>query len=176
MKIVSLLAASVLALLAPRGLLAAVYDVTIENFAYTPEVLSIQVGDTVRWTNRDFIIHTATSQTGNGTLVPSGVFDSGDLDFDGVYQFTFTQAGTFYYYCLPHGSSMQATVTVTAPPPVCSADLNNDGLVNTQDLTAFLGAFGQSGPNLAADYNDDGAVNTADLVVLLAQFGCPSTP
>jgi hypothetical protein len=50
-------------------------------------------------------------------------------------------------------------------------DLNNDGAVNTADLTRFLGQFGSTGAFLSADLNCDGAVNTADLTRFLGQFG-----
>ncbi len=60
-------------------------------------------------------------------------------------------------------------------PPPCIADLNLDGSRNTADLTAFLGAFGRSGPPgfIAADLNGDGTINTADLVTFLGRFGVP---
>lgn len=68
-----------------------------------------------------------------------------------------------------------ATVDVGAfefPGTSCLGDLNFDGLVNTSDLTVFLGAFGTSGVlPVTGDFNSDGAVNTADLVVLLGVFG-----
>lgn len=63
------------------------------------------------------------------------------------------------------------------PPPACPGDLNLDGAVNTLDLTAFLGAFGQpitpGSPSERADLNGDGMVNTADLVLFLGRFGLP---
>lgn len=154
--------------------LTAVHNVTIENFAFTPENLTIRVGDTVRWTNLDFIGHDVTAQTGQGTLVPSGAFGSPLLDYENVFEFTFTAAASHFYYCQPHGSSMQGSVTIVPPP--CPGDLTGDDRVNTLDLTAFLGSFGQSGPNIPADYNRDNAVNTADLVLLLGQFGCNGNP
>ncbi len=56
-----------------------------------------------------------------------------------------------------------------------TADLNNDGIVNTADLVNFLARFGQSNspgaPILLADCNGDGAVNTPDLVFFLGRFG-----
>ncbi len=154
--------------------LTAVHEVTIENFAFTPDALTIRVGDTVRWTNLDFIGHDVTSQTGPGTLVPSGVFTSPLLDYGQVFEFTFTSPAQYAYYCRPHGSSMQASVTIVPPP--CPADLNGDDRVNTLDLTTFLGAFGRTGPNLPGDYDRNNAVDTADLVVLLGQFGCNGNP
>lgn len=35
----------------------------------------------------------------------------------GLYKFTFTEPGTYYYYCTPHGSSMEGVVTVLMPIP-----------------------------------------------------------
>lgn len=63
-----------------------------------------------------------------------------------------------------------------APPsPACVADINDDGVVNTSDLTLFLVRFGQSAapgsPAAAADLNGDGTVNTTDLTLLLVRFG-----
>lgn len=54
----------------------------------------------------------------------------------------------------------------------CTGDLNADGVVNTADLTTFLGLFGQFVPvNSAGDANGDGVVNTADLTAFLGRFG-----
>jgi plastocyanin len=72
------------------------------------EDLSVTVGQTVRWTNQDAAPHTATSGTGS----PSGVFDSGTLSQGGSYEYTFSQAGSFPYYCKIH-PDMTGTVTVT---------------------------------------------------------------
>lgn len=53
-------------------------------------------------------------------------------------------------------------------------DLNADGLINTADLTTFLGRFGTTvSPLNPADINSDGVVNTADLVGFLGAFGRP---
>lgn len=151
--------------------ISAVIEIDINGFAFEPFTVTVNAGDTVRWTNSDFIIHSVVSQTGPGTLVPSGVFDSGELDYDQHYEFTFQTAGTFDYYCGPHGSSMQGVIVVV-PPSQCSADITGDSRVDTADLVSLLGQFGQSGPALAADLNDDATVNTLDLTILLGTFGC----
>lgn len=53
----------------------------------------------------------------------------------------------------------------------CAGDMDGNGVVNTSDLTRFLGAFGNSGEALIpGDFNGDGVVNTADLILLLARF------
>lgn len=61
-------------------------------------------------------------------------------------------------------------------PPLCPSDFDGNTVVNTGDLTALLGHFGQVvTPFQHGDTNGDGDVNTGDLVVLLGTFGqhCP---
>lgn len=45
----------------------------------------------------------------------------------------------------------------------CAADFNEDGLVNTLDLIAFLNAWNAGEP--AGDFNRDGVVNTLDVIL-----------
>ncbi len=61
-------------------------------------------------------------------------------------------------------------------PPDCPGDMDGDRLVNTTDLTAFLGAFGTTvTPGAPGDFDGNGSVNTADLTFFLGNFGasCP---
>ncbi len=57
-------------------------------------------------------------------------------------------------------------------PGDCSADFNNDGLVNTQDVLAFLNAWNANDPS--ADFNNDGLINTQDVLAFLNAWtaGC----
>lgn len=68
------------------------------------------------------------------------------------------------------GSDAATTnITLNAPLP---GDVNGDKAVNTGDLTALLGSFGQAvPPNTAGDLNGDGVVNTIDLTAMLQVFG-----
>lgn len=77
--------------------------VAISNFAFQPAQLTVPIGTTVTFTNNDSVAHTATSDT--------GVFDSGMLPKGQSYEFTFTKAGSFPYYCIPH-PAMKATIIV----------------------------------------------------------------
>ena len=58
--------AIVLALLAVSGCRpeSGVHEVTIRNFRFDPETVSVAAGDTVRWRNADLAPHTATSAAG----------------------------------------------------------------------------------------------------------------
>ena len=82
------------------------YDVSItDDMKFNPDDLTINIGDTVTWTNNDGMGHTATSTDGPAS------FDSGNIAAGATWSFTFTEAGTYDYKCNYH-SSMTATVTV----------------------------------------------------------------
>ena len=69
--------------------------------------LTVTVGATVTWVQKDATTHTSTSGTPGST---TGVWDSGFLSQDQTFSFTFTEAGTFPYFCQVHPFM---TVTVT---------------------------------------------------------------
>ena len=69
-------------------------EVKIDNFSFGPAELTVRVGTTVKWTNRDDIPHTVVST--------DKVFKSKVLDTDETFSFTFEQAGTFPYFCSIH--------------------------------------------------------------------------
>ena len=83
-------------------------EVFIQGMAFSPVSKTISVGTTIKWTNKDGVTHTVTSGVPGS---PSGVFDSGNFGSNGVFSFTFTQAGTFKYYCKIH-TTMTGTITV----------------------------------------------------------------
>jgi len=83
-------------------------EIFVQGMAFSPATKTIAVGTTLKWTNKDGVEHTVTSGV-PGT--PSGVFDSGNLASNGSFSFTFSQTGTFKYYCKIH-SSMTGTITV----------------------------------------------------------------
>jgi len=69
---------------------------------FTLPSLTVAVGATVVWSNADGVPHTATAR--------DGTFDSGILN-DNRYEFTFTEAGTFAYFCEVH-PTMEAEIIV----------------------------------------------------------------
>lgn len=77
--------------------------------AFTPQSITIQVGETVTWDNHDGVVHTTTS-----TATPP-VWNSGDVPGQGTFMFTFDQPGTYGYNCLYHaGFGMTGTIVVEA--------------------------------------------------------------
>jgi len=68
--------------------------VNIDNFVFGPQTLTVPVGTTVTWTNKDDIPHTAVST--------DGVFKSKVMDTDEKFSYTFAKPGTYSYYCSIH--------------------------------------------------------------------------
>jgi plastocyanin len=69
-------------------------EVKVDNFSFGPATLTVAVGTTVTWTNRDDIPHTVVST--------DKVFKSKVLDTDEKFSFTFSKAGTYPYFCSIH--------------------------------------------------------------------------
>ena len=69
-------------------------EVKIDNFSFGPAELTVPVGTTVAWTNRDDIPHTVVSI--------DKLFKSKVLDTDEKFSFTFSKAGTYPYFCSIH--------------------------------------------------------------------------
>lgn len=69
-------------------------EVKIDNFSFAPGTLTVPVGATVTWTNRDDIPHTAVST--------EGAFKSKVMDTDEKFSYTFTKPGNYPYFCSIH--------------------------------------------------------------------------
>jgi plastocyanin len=69
-------------------------EVKIDNFSFGPVAITVSVGTTVTWINRDDIPHTVVST--------DKVFKSKVLDTDEKFSYTFTKAGEYPYFCSIH--------------------------------------------------------------------------
>ena len=145
LRTAALLVGVLLALGATPAMLAAGASrtVTIQSFAFTP--LTITVGDTVTWQNRDDTTHTATSDT--------NAFDTGQLA-PGASSRTipFGVAGTFAYHCsihpTMHGSIVvqAATAAPTPTPPPTSPPTAAPTVLPTAPPTPSLVVASASAP------------------------------
>lgn len=77
--------------------------IEINDFAFTPQTLTIPAGTTVTWVNNDEAPHTVR-ETGRG-------FKSGALETGGRFSYVFSTPGSFQYFCSLH-PHMTATVVV----------------------------------------------------------------
>ena len=72
----------------------------ITNGCYSPDVLAINVGETVTWNNIDSAAHTVTSGTQSDG--PSGEFDSSLFMSGNTFSTTFDHSGNYPYFCMVH--------------------------------------------------------------------------
>jgi plastocyanin len=79
--------------------------VKIANFAFDPATVTAKVGDTITWTNMDSTGHTATIKDNGACTTPT-------LAKDATGSITFSQAGTYDFFCKIH-PTMTGTITVS---------------------------------------------------------------
>lgn len=88
----------------PAPVADALNAVAIANFAYAPATITIKVGSTVTWTNRDEEPHNVVS--GDHSL------RSPSMGTGATFSYTFTKPGSITYVCTLH-PYMHGTVVVT---------------------------------------------------------------
>jgi plastocyanin len=79
--------------------------VTIDNFTFSPAVLTVARGTRVVWTNRDDMAHTVVS------AAKPPAFRSPPLDTGDSFATVFDRPGRFAYFCSLH-PHMQGTIVV----------------------------------------------------------------
>lgn len=95
------------AIYAPQSAMAANHTVTIKNFAFTPDVLNVAVGDTVTFVNQET----------DGTLhTIRGDFTSPDLPPGASFTVTVTANRSYSYFCGNH-PYMLGTINAGSAPP-----------------------------------------------------------
>lgn len=77
--------------------------VIIQNFSFSPATITVKSGDTVTWTNKDSMGHSATADDGS--------FDTGIISQGQSKSITFKKPGTYTYHCSVH-PYMKGTVIV----------------------------------------------------------------
>ena len=108
---------------APTTTVCATHPVGMNNFAFTPQSLTINRCDKVTWTHQQAnVLHTVTSDTavfdsrgGNPTTCsgPGNIPAAGCMSVGDTFSHTFASSGTFPYQCVVHGAGgMTGTITV----------------------------------------------------------------
>jgi len=83
-------------------------QVSIKDHLFTPSVLTINAGTKVTWTNHDQDPHTVVE---SGTPKP---FHSSALDTNDTFSYTFTEPGTYKYFCTLHPTMAGKVVVMPA--------------------------------------------------------------
>jgi len=79
-------------------------NITIADFSYNPDNVTVPLGTKVIWTNNGPSEHTVTSDT--------NIFNSGTIAVGHQWNYTFTVVGTYPYHCAIH-PMMHGVVIVT---------------------------------------------------------------
>jgi plastocyanin len=137
--------------------LMAMAGVDIVNFAFTPNPVTIHVGDTVEWVwNSDD--HSTTSVAGSVESWDSGVQNTGFM-----FEHTFTHVGTFVYYCKIHGvdngngtaSGMSGSIIVLPPSPLMAIMVTPANASTAAGTTEQYMAMGMYADNTIEDVTND---------------------
>ncbi|HET7790990.1 MAG TPA: plastocyanin/azurin family copper-binding protein [Gemmatimonadales bacterium] len=96
-------------------------NVSIQDFSFSPETVTVTPGTTVLWTNNGPSAHNVTSDSSDSVVfhsatisAPSGGGGYGYGTGPGSYSHRFPTAGVFPYHCTIHGFA--GVVVVTAGP------------------------------------------------------------
>jgi plastocyanin len=149
-----------------------IYDVTVGPNAmlvFSPNPVTISVGDTVRWTWATSG-HSVTS--GNSCAADSQFCSPNDTNcgagvlsnMGAVYQHTFAQAGTYAYFCFAHcGFGMTGTINVESAPMAQSAFSRKvHGGAGTFDVPLPLTG------NVGVECRSGGATNDYQMIINFA--------
>jgi plastocyanin len=110
---------------------AADRDVAISGFSFSPRNVTVNVGDTVTWTNSDAQAHTATS---------GSAWDTGNIGNGQSKSITFRNAGTFDYICAIHPQMTGTVVVQGGAAPATDMALASEQRTDTLPTTlAILG-------------------------------------
>jgi plastocyanin len=124
-------------------------------FCFTPESTGGTTGSAVTWTNQSGAAHVVAVCT--AIACPGAPANTGSDNFNlqlgtangSSAQFTFSSAGTYYYYCSIHGyAAMHGALTVSAattpppatPPPSGSSTPTPSGAKGSAAITPGTGA------------------------------------
>jgi len=92
----------------------AAHEVVILSYKFGPDVLTVPVGTTVTWTNKDEVPHTVSSSDKRFTSSPA--LDTGDY-----YSYTFTTPGTYAYFCTLHPFMVGKVIVEAAKAPASTS-------------------------------------------------------
>lgn len=140
-RVVSILPALFALLLAMPAAQAATVSVSASGFSFTPQVVNINVGDTVVWSGLEGGYHNVAAEDGSFRS-PAGA---------DTYSRTFNSAGSFDYVCEPHALyGMVGTVNVSGGgggggKPTAPTNLRVHAHSTTEVMLTWTDSSGETG-------------------------------
>ena len=77
----------------------------VKSYRFEPQVIEVEAGDEVTWTNNDDFPHNVTFLTGDN--------EQHDMPIGKTVTVTFDEPGDFYYECSIHPQTMRGLVIVS---------------------------------------------------------------
>ncbi|HLO92372.1 MAG TPA: BACON domain-containing carbohydrate-binding protein [Lentimicrobium sp.] len=107
--------------------------VNVQNYAFVPANLNVQVGDTIRW------VWVNGSHTTTSTTIPTGAaaWDAPINSSNQVYEYRVALVGVYHYLCTPHANTQIGSFTATAPPPTLAVTPSNQNVTSSPGSTNF---------------------------------------
>jgi plastocyanin len=130
---------------AQAPVIQAVDDLTGGNQnRWTPDAVTVQVGDTVTWRFGTQLAHNVKSTAGNWNIdTPASTQDGRDVTY------TFAAEGTYDFVCKFHADTMQGRVTVGSPPPPPPPPLSEQPFANDQSAPSIFEVVDEKRPRLS---------------------------
>lgn len=156
----------ILTVLSPFQAYAATHDVTVGNNFFSPNDLTIEVGDTVRWTNNAGRAHDVTADDGSFKSVTSSNF---------TFSRTFTSVEEILYHCSVHSSPGQnrnfnqngrivvIAASVSTDMSVGSVAVSEGSQEAGEDVTVKT-VLSNTGAASSGDFNIDFFVSTDEFI------------
>jgi LPXTG-motif cell wall-anchored protein len=123
------------------------------DYGFSPTTITINVGDSVTWTNTGDQDHNAVGTGGSS-------FDTGIIDPGGSGSATFDKAGSFPYVCTLHASLMKGTVVVNGDTS-SGGGKGGDTPTTPTDTSGTSGTSGTSPTSEAAATSSPDAAGTS---------------
>jgi plastocyanin len=145
---------------------AETHVVSAYDMTFVPEIVEVNVGDTIRWEYVSGSPHTVS--TGDSCRF-DGLFFAALSFIEPVFEWVVPEGGavTIPYFCAPHCiNGMVGTIHVVQP---CEGELTGDGDVGGDDLLVVLSNWGGDDPS--GDVDGNGIVDGEDLLILLGNWG-----
>ena len=141
------------------------------NSCLLPSTISVDVGETVKWYNADTSKHTVTSGNTSDDVVGT-VFDSSIIMSGSTFEVTFTQDGTFPYFCVLHPWVLGTVIVGDGGGPIVDPTISvstEKSSYTTGDTINVSGSVSPITQNIALTYvitNPEGDIITIDQLIL----------
>jgi plastocyanin len=131
-------------------------QVDIEGASFSKPTVTITVGTAVRWTNLGYDYHVVTSDT--GLFESHALKDAETEPINASFSHTFTEPGTFNYYCSIHPETVGKVIVEALPlramPPLTNAtQVGIEGISFSKSTVTITVGATVRWTNLGYDYH-----------------------